>query len=487
MTKRKNTSDLKENEQVKEVDKSEVGFAKTAQSIVILILVVVFIKFGVCDIFYIPSGSMEPTLHGRKVGGDRIFCNRLPYYYRTPERWEVFVFKFPYMQTADKESSRYKGENFIKRCVGLAGERVTLVRGDVFVDKQNAEGVLRQVKPDKLQEKIWIPVYKENFSDLNISEFGHYWQVSKNSQASIGDGVLNIASTKSPAVLRYIPQTRFKVLAGVPDRYVRRQAVTYTCKKADCGGQVRATATYPKFAARCPRCGAYLTERNVTHYGYRWGYPSDRYLALEEVSTAGESDLRHFDWKFVPDLRVKAKVKFSAEGEVFSPELSDDINQMSVKFIAGADGKIEISKDGEKLRAEVAREFSLLPGEWYELEFYRLDGQLRVYIDRELISEVEVLSEKLSGTLLEPASANAEIAIYGSVQVDDLDIDRDIHYFSKDRYLGSFFRVPDDGYMALGDNCTASNDSRDWGPVPADNLVGTGIFVWWPLESFKWL
>ncbi|MBV9658873.1 MAG: signal peptidase I, partial [Verrucomicrobia bacterium] len=45
------------------------------------------------------------------------------------------------------------------------------------------------------------------------------------------------------------------------------------------------------------------------------------------------------------------------------------------------------------------------------------------------------------------------------------------------------FRVPDDGYFALGDNSYNSSDSRVWGKVPQNNIVGRGLWVYWPLGS----
>jgi signal peptidase I len=42
------------------------------------------------------------------------------------------------------------------------------------------------------------------------------------------------------------------------------------------------------------------------------------------------------------------------------------------------------------------------------------------------------------------------------------------------------FVVPPDAYFALGDNSYNSYDSRYWGPVPDANLVGRGLFVYWP-------
>ncbi len=40
--------------------------------------------------------------------------------------------------------------------------------------------------------------------------------------------------------------------------------------------------------------------------------------------------------------------------------------------------------------------------------------------------------------------------------------------------------LTDGKYFALGDNSYFSSDSRDWGTVPQQNLVGAGLVVFWP-------
>ncbi|MGH7938583.1 MAG: signal peptidase I, partial [Chthoniobacterales bacterium] len=45
--------------------------------------------------------------------------------------------------------------------------------------------------------------------------------------------------------------------------------------------------------------------------------------------------------------------------------------------------------------------------------------------------------------------------------------------------------IPPHRYFAMGDNSYNSYDSRYWGPVPEENLVGRGLFVYWPF-SWHW-
>ena len=45
------------------------------------------------------------------------------------------------------------------------------------------------------------------------------------------------------------------------------------------------------------------------------------------------------------------------------------------------------------------------------------------------------------------------------------------------------FTLPPKSYFALGDNSYNSSDSRHWGVVPEENVVGRGLFVYWPFTK----
>jgi signal peptidase I len=88
-------------------------------SIIAALLSLLIITF-VVQAFYIPSGSMEPTL----MVGDRILVSKMSYRFGTVERGDVIVFHYPLNP----------GKDFVKRVVGLGEETVELRDGVVLIN-----------------------------------------------------------------------------------------------------------------------------------------------------------------------------------------------------------------------------------------------------------------------------------------------------------------------------------------------------------------
>lgn len=88
--------------------------------IAIIAFVAVFlIRSFLIQPFLVNGASMEPTFRD----GDYLFIDVLTYRFRFPERGEVIVFRYPVDESVF----------FIKRIIGLPGERVVIDDGKVMV------------------------------------------------------------------------------------------------------------------------------------------------------------------------------------------------------------------------------------------------------------------------------------------------------------------------------------------------------------------
>lgn len=90
------------------------------QALIIAVILAAFIITFVAQSFVVQGSSMEPTLHN----GERLLVNKFIYRFRTPQRGEIIVFKYPY-------DPRRK---FIKRVIGLPGDTVQIQGGKVILD-----------------------------------------------------------------------------------------------------------------------------------------------------------------------------------------------------------------------------------------------------------------------------------------------------------------------------------------------------------------
>jgi len=100
--------------------------------------------------------------------GDRILVLKYLYRFFPPERFDVIVFKNP----------TDPAQNYIKRLVGLPGERPWLCDGDVFSapgDGDGLDGFAIRRKPEHVQRAVWQPVYHSDHIPLQPERILPAW------------------------------------------------------------------------------------------------------------------------------------------------------------------------------------------------------------------------------------------------------------------------------------------------------------------------
>lgn len=131
-------------DQLSENDDTEtVSFAKkvglfifeVVKVVLISLAIILPIRYFLVQPFYVEGASMEPNFHDKEY----LIINEISYRFEKPQRGEVVILKNP-------EDERFY---FIKRVVGLPGEKVAVLNGRVFInDKQIEESYIKNFSSD---------------------------------------------------------------------------------------------------------------------------------------------------------------------------------------------------------------------------------------------------------------------------------------------------------------------------------------------------
>ncbi len=127
------------------MDKNKVW--KEIKGWAIAIGIALFLRYFIFQFFFIPSGSMIPTL----LVGDLVLGEKISYRFKKPERGDVVIFYYP------KDKSVF----YIKRIIGLPGDNLTIY-GD-FIEING-----KKVKYEYIGEKSFIDNGKKVLGKLYI-------------------------------------------------------------------------------------------------------------------------------------------------------------------------------------------------------------------------------------------------------------------------------------------------------------------------------
>ncbi len=441
--------------------------------------------------------------------GDRILVLKYLYAMRDPERYDVVVFKNP----------ANTGENYIKRLIGLPGEQLALVDGDVFTrapapgeevpsDPLQAAALWRKPdwriarKPDDATRSLWQPVFDSTFApeprpDAATRPFrgpwvgltgdspaaSRQWEIEgRRSYRFTGDG---------PARLRWSNEATFIANLGRPGH-----PPGYTWEIVD-------RYPYDEVYTQMPR-----TQFPVSDLRMRLGLEAP-------AASAGKA----------PEVTAQ----LTARGHVFQARIGGGKAVLERRPVsAGADNPMA---GWETLGSA---DLTLPTGRVVDLEFWHVDQSLSLFVEgRKVVSAAYnwTPAERIEFTTGAPiekitdpndpkyaqrfASGLSDPSFYrgpslewrfsgGPFTLHRVGVDRDLHYRADmltQQRAGwattprTTMRLGESEFFVCGDNSPASQDGRLWtepeewvrqlvdgkpGVVPRRLLLGKAFFVYFP-------
>ncbi len=124
-------NEVPDNNSSQQRENSWIG--ELVRTIVLSILLALGIRAFVAEARWIPSGSMEPTLHGvdNQWEADKIIVDKLTYKFSAPHRGDIVVFS-----PTDELNKELYHDAFIKRVIGLPGEKLQIKDGKVYINNK---------------------------------------------------------------------------------------------------------------------------------------------------------------------------------------------------------------------------------------------------------------------------------------------------------------------------------------------------------------
>jgi signal peptidase I len=367
----------------------------------------------------------------RDLSGDRLLVDKNVYSVRAPRRWEMVVFRCP------DPDPKENGKPYVKRLIGLPGETIQIIDGDVYVNGRIVRKGLAEVR------ETMVPVFDMNYPPKGEG-WGARWVVA--------------------------PRADPRLPAGEPGTHLPAEAPA-----------IQGTELILD-ASESPQTMVGVTYRH-------WNLDERKEEPVRVWNAYDGAPRRHFGplpaaHDFI--LTCEIEVTATTTGEAcFACRLMDGADSITAELAVGAKGtgQTQLVRDGHG-GLGAATGVALRPGNKYQLEFAFVDRQAILAIDgKPVVPPAE----------LEPAPVRTEVRRplqFGArgcrVVVRDLKLHRDIHYTQYGEH-GTRHPVvlgPKE-YYVLGDNSGNSQDSRKWPApgVPEADFIGKPVLVHQPLRQ----
>jgi signal peptidase I len=429
---------------------------QTVDLVVVLCLGVLLFRTFSAEAYVVPTGSMAPTLLGHhreltcpncgflfvigiddegrppravcpncgkndldrvaslECNGDRVLVQKFLYDFRPPRRWEVAVFHFP----------GEPAQAYVKRVVGLPGESVQIVGGNILIDGH----IIR--KSQQELRAMQILVHDSRFTP--------------------GD------SDRYP---------RFYFLRGWP----RHRLPTGW----------RRTPTGFVHDPVPPVQGGLEPEDWLVYQ--HWDPVLNRYGPIRDHYAYNGGDLDADN--VVPDLSLEARLVVSSEVDTISVRIRSGNDRFVVRIPVLQARKLEVARNDKQIHVQPLGNSLDEGGPWPRevlLEASVADRRLTVSLDREPVFASLDYDDPADG----PPGDASPIALGvrgGAMSVTELKVYRDVYYTSTlggaprhPHGVGEPYRLGADEYFVLGDNSPVSNDSRFWSASP---VVPRSLFL----------
>ena len=347
--------------------------------------------------------------------GDQILVDKMA----TPNRWDVIVFRYPKDPTT----------NYVKRLVGLPGERLELVGGDVFI------GGRRVHKAPGQAEDMWLPLYDSACMPQGIAADTPRWaRAEKRSHwQQSGGGWSFAARGDGEESLRFVGRITDELAYNAVGREGRAETAPINA------GDVK---------IEC-RLGAFSGEGRLRLFCEFGGRQTEA-----SFSAAGEVELAAETASVVMDRRANARpASTTARGKLAGP-----LQAGSRLVFAFRDGQAYVGDD-----SGVAASLLVSPEdvETARRDFETRTGPCRIGI----------------------AAGRCHVVL------DKISLWKDVYYRNLSEMMvrdtavahpaGEFAIGPAEQYV-MGDNSAMSSDSRFWGCVPCSNVIGIARWRYWP-------